>query len=260
MSGERKWKTHRWRANAQSFKPIADREAHFWASVDRDGGPTQPHMTTPCWPWIGTKKRGGYGQCWDGTKVRGAHRAAYAYAHAVPPIRPDVMVLHSCDHPPCCNPAHLRLGDQDANMADKMARGRQARGPGHAALLGEVAPRGESAPAHKLTEVEALSVHERAAGGESTGSIAASLGVTTACIRDILRGHTWSHLAPARSRSADSLRGLWVTYQGERHRLLDLCERVGVSSERVRGRMRKGWTLERAIETAVRIRARGEAA
>ena len=26
----------------------------FWALVDKEG-PTQPHMETPCWEWVGTR-------------------------------------------------------------------------------------------------------------------------------------------------------------------------------------------------------------
>jgi len=34
------------------------------------------------------------------------------------------MMLHRCDHPWCCNPTHLYLGDDKDNMKDRLARNR----------------------------------------------------------------------------------------------------------------------------------------
>lgn len=32
--------------------------------------------------------------------------------------------MHSCDNPPCCNPAHLSVGTASQNIRDSVARGR----------------------------------------------------------------------------------------------------------------------------------------
>ncbi len=75
-----------------------------------------------CWIWLGSKNAGGYGQArWDGT-TRLAHR--YVYTMLVGAI-PDGMVLrHSCDNPPCCNPDHLLVGTNLDNRRDSVERGR----------------------------------------------------------------------------------------------------------------------------------------
>ena len=52
-----------------------------------------------------------------------AHRLAWALAYGDIPT--GMLVLHTCDNPPCCNPAHLFLGTQSENMKDKVNKGRQ---------------------------------------------------------------------------------------------------------------------------------------
>lgn len=43
-------------------------------------------------------------------------------------IDPKLDVLHGCDNPPCCNPAHLTQGTDADNIGDAMKRGRPHRG------------------------------------------------------------------------------------------------------------------------------------
>jgi hypothetical protein len=40
------------------------------------------------------------------------------------PIPPGMLIMHTCDRPPCCNPRHLRLATDAENMADMRAKGR----------------------------------------------------------------------------------------------------------------------------------------
>jgi len=77
-----------------------------------------------CLVWTGATTEYGYGEMTVRGKRIGVHRAAYELAHG--PIPPGQMVLHRCDNPPCCNVAHLFLGTQADNMADKAAKGRAA--------------------------------------------------------------------------------------------------------------------------------------
>lgn len=83
-----------------------------------------------CWPWRGSLWNAGYGRLTG--RYQGAafdlraHRVAYALAVGAVPV--EYGVLHRCDNPPCCNPAHLFVGTQAANIADMGAKGRRARG------------------------------------------------------------------------------------------------------------------------------------
>ncbi len=67
---------------------------------------------------------GGYGQFyWPGGKAVGAHRYSWIL-HNGREIPPGMQVMHSCDNPPCVNPAHLRVGTCADNMQDKATKGR----------------------------------------------------------------------------------------------------------------------------------------
>jgi hypothetical protein len=79
--------------------------------IDRD--PAQ------CWEWQRSRSRQGYGRL--GPRVY-AHRLAYEVF--IGPIPDGLHVLHHCDNPPCCNPAHLWSGTVADNMRDRDAKGR----------------------------------------------------------------------------------------------------------------------------------------
>lgn len=62
----------------------------------------------------------GYGQIsfWPGPPRKiGAHVAAYMVANGLS-TPPTLRVLHTCDAPACCNPAHLWLGTPRDNTRD----------------------------------------------------------------------------------------------------------------------------------------------
>ena len=89
----------------------------FWSLVIKSGGPDA------CWPWIGRRDKKGYGRYHFGDRYSClAHRLAFAIANGMVPA--GAQVNHSCDNPPCCNPAHLHLGTHITNMQEMAARGR----------------------------------------------------------------------------------------------------------------------------------------
>lgn len=75
-----------------------------------------------CIEFMGSRDRHGYGMMRYNAKNQGAHRVAWTLTYGE--IPDGLLVLHSCDNPPCCNPKHLRLGTMKDNMEDKIARGR----------------------------------------------------------------------------------------------------------------------------------------
>lgn len=89
---------------------------NFWDRVDKTG---------ECWLWTGARARKDYGAVRFQGRQQPAHRVAWQLTFG--PIPGGLFVLHHCDNPPCVRPDHLFLGTQADNMADKVAKGRQAR-------------------------------------------------------------------------------------------------------------------------------------
>lgn len=96
-----------------------------------------------------------------------------------------MCVLHRCDNPPCCNPAHLFLGTHADNVRDKVNKGRQSRhsSPGEAAGLA------------KLTNEQVLEMRRLYAEEHIRQvDLAARFGVGQSAVSAILRRRTWSHI------------------------------------------------------------------
>ena len=86
-----------------------------------EGGHTEA-IVTPCIEWQGKRDKDGYGRVEVNGREIAAHRVAWAKENGLIPA--GLLVLHSCDNPPCINIDHLRLGTHKDNMADMVARGR----------------------------------------------------------------------------------------------------------------------------------------
>lgn len=148
-------------------------EERFQDAVDRG-------TEDQCWEFQWHRNKQGYGKfffrgsCWQ------AHRVAYTLTKGEIPNGLDV--LHTCDNPPCCNPAHLYVGTDADNTRDKIARNR-------------LRPRkGERHGMHKMTEMEARDVIAELRAGTPGRILARKYGVTDTAISLIKRGINWRHL------------------------------------------------------------------
>lgn len=137
----------------------AGRAERFWNKVDRRG-------PDKCWPWLGRCSDRGYGQYATSEKNYRAHRLALELSGT--PVPQDRLIMHSCDNPPCCNPAHLSVGTYLDNNRDMVAKGRDRRlsGPDN--------------PNTKLTEADKAAIVLRR--GEPLGLIAADYAVAKSTI------------------------------------------------------------------------------
>lgn len=150
----------------------------FWSKVFKGAGQDD------CWVWVGSGHKDGYGWFRLGGRMHGAHRISWQIEHGWWPG--DLYVLHTCDNPMCVRPSHLFLGDQTANMADMVAKGRQGA---------RAAPRGGANGNAKLTTENVLKIRELyAAGGISQERLGRLFGVTATPIGQVIRGVTWSHV------------------------------------------------------------------
>lgn len=146
---------------------------HFWRFVEK---------TPSCWLWTGLLNNRGYGDLMNRHKHYYAHRLSYEIAFG--PIPDDMCVCHRCDNPRCVNPAHLFLGSNSANIADKVAKRRQ-RGP-HL---------GEQHHNAKLTVPQVMAIRDRrATTGDTYAAIAADYGVSEATVIYIVQGKRWRHV------------------------------------------------------------------
>ncbi len=154
---------------------IATESDHFWSRVDKRG-------PEDCWEWQGSTPGFGHGRfhTLDGKYVY-AHRYSYELNHG--PVPADLYVCHTCDNPPCVNPAHLFLGTHHDNMGDMRAKGRERH------LVGSDHQNA------KLSEEDVAEIRRLYKGqrGQMV-DLARRYGVGKTTIRRIIDRESWKHV------------------------------------------------------------------
>jgi len=95
----------------------------FWSKV-KIGNPNE------CWPWLASKDKDGYGAISGTIKGKKWKFRSNRFSlmikigHNIPD---NMMSLHSCSNPCCCNPLHLRVGSAQDNVDDMIKAGRKVK-------------------------------------------------------------------------------------------------------------------------------------
>lgn len=146
----------------------------FWSKVEIG-------MNDECWPWRAGRSSSGYGAfAVTSRDLVGAHRIAYQIEHGEIPA--GLWVLHHCDNPPCCNPAHLYAGTHADNVRDMVQRDRRPYGQRqHLAVLDE----------QRVSEIRSLYTM----GRHTYRDLSQQFGVSQATIAQVIRRVTWRHVA-----------------------------------------------------------------
>jgi hypothetical protein len=136
-----------------------------------------------CWDAIGPRTEKGYCLFWDGVRQRRAHRAVYEIVHDVS-LPPHVLVLHTCDNPPCVRPTHLLAGSAKTNSEEMVQRGRHR--PSYC--------RGEFHGKSKLTSKSVVAIRKEHTEGFSIDLLAAAYNVNRSTIHKVIARETWTHV------------------------------------------------------------------
>lgn len=151
-----------------------DRNQMFWLLVDRKS-------ENECWPWLGHRdEEWGYGKLHYQQRSQKAHRIAYLLTYGELPA--NLLVCHTCDNPPCCNPSHLFLGTHLDNARDRDMKNRQAES------------HGEFNSAAKLNENQVKEMRMLFEQGTRQCDLVKTFGLSKAQVSAIIKRKAWAHI------------------------------------------------------------------
>jgi hypothetical protein len=158
----------------KKMQPLAER---FWSHVAIGA-------SDECWEWQASRSCYGYGQFEINDHNYPASRVAWILTNG--PVPDGLDILHSCNNPPCCNPAHLRPGTVSDNMQDSIRAGTHYR---------FTYKRGSEHHNAKLTENDVRQIRILFAKGNVTKvQLGRDFGVTPENIAFIVNRKHWSHI------------------------------------------------------------------
>ena len=152
------------------------RIAEIVARIDRSAG------DNACWPWRGAHDRQGYGfltfegRRWQATR--------FFFTLTIGPIPKELDLLHRCDNPPCCNPAHLWPGTAKENIRDSITKGRWVVGDHTGGANGRC----------KLTDDDVRAIRQAYDNGATQRSLTALYDLGPSQVGRIVRREQWRHL------------------------------------------------------------------
>ena len=149
-------------------------KARFLSKIDIRG-------PDECWEWQASCHTSGYGRFKIASHVTMMANRVSLVLHTGED-RTDLMALHRCDNPPCCNPHHLYWGTHSDNMQDMHRRGRYP----------DRDQSGVNNGAAKIDERQLALIVTRLQEGWNNKQIAEDLPIGHAMVSKIRLGHMWS--------------------------------------------------------------------
>jgi len=166
---------------SRTGRPPRNPTERFWEKVDVRG-------PDDCWEWQSGRDEDGYGRFRVGGQGSATVKAQrFAYEITIGSIPQEMLVCHTCDNPPCCNPRHLFVGTSLDNNADRDAKGRTARGQ-------DAGTRGEQNGMSKLTSNTVREIRSAVLQGVSQAELSRKYQVQESTISRIVNHKLWSGL------------------------------------------------------------------
>ncbi len=146
----------------------------FWGNVDICG-------PEDCWKWKRWKDARGYGVLRIRYKNYRAHRVAFTVTHG----DTEKIILHKCNNPRCCNPAHLSAGTHKENSQQAVRESRM------------LPPKvfGKQNGRSKLKEDDIRLIRQLRSDGVTCRELGDWFGVSGALVSGIATGKRWQQVA-----------------------------------------------------------------